>query len=157
VYALDDGVVIAVDLTQSGYCGVLLGIRHLDGLTAFYCHLSKVLVKKGDHVTKGQKIALTGRTGKKGVNPVIKYPHLHITLRLAVDKIPLYERAYGKPNTGYGSTNKNGTSLPGEPLIPAPGGYRDVVVKEAVQHNVPLYGERPHLAVTETAGQSSIV
>ena len=54
-------------------------------ITAFY-HLSKINVKKGDRVAKGQVVALSGATGR------VTGPHLHYSLILGgqfVDPIPL--------------------------------------------------------------------
>ena len=48
-------------------------IRHEDGETSLYAHLKRrsLKVKKGDRVTAGQVIALSGQTG------YATYPHLH--------------------------------------------------------------------------------
>lgn len=45
-----------------GY-GNLLLIRHHDGWVTAYAHNSELLVKKGDHVERGQQIARAGRSG----------------------------------------------------------------------------------------------
>jgi murein DD-endopeptidase MepM/ murein hydrolase activator NlpD len=45
-----------------GY-GKTVRIRHSDGLESLYAHNSKNLVKKGQRVSKGQKIAQVGRSG----------------------------------------------------------------------------------------------
>lgn len=55
-----------------------------DTLYAFYAHLSRIDVKVGDKVTKGQQIGLTGSTGNaKGM----KWPDTH--LHFEVRSIPL--------------------------------------------------------------------
>ncbi|RMG33062.1 MAG: M23 family metallopeptidase [Gammaproteobacteria bacterium] len=70
VVAPADGVVIFAepDLFFSG--GTLI-IDHGMRLNTSYLHLSKLLVKKGDHVKRGQPIAEVGMTGRA------TGPHLH--------------------------------------------------------------------------------
>jgi len=50
------------------------------GYKTIYCHLSKILVKKGDIVTAGQKIGETGNTGKYTTGS-----HLHFGLKKIYD------------------------------------------------------------------------
>jgi murein DD-endopeptidase MepM/ murein hydrolase activator NlpD len=51
--------------------GNLLEIDHGNGLTTRYAHTSKILVKPGDIVKRGQTVALVGTTGRS------TGPHLH--------------------------------------------------------------------------------
>ncbi|MHA2707101.1 peptidoglycan DD-metalloendopeptidase family protein [Vibrio owensii] len=69
VYSTGDGKVIAV--RSHPYAGKYLVIEHNSVYKTRYLHLSRFLVKKGDHVKRGQKIALSGATGR------ITGPHLH--------------------------------------------------------------------------------
>jgi murein DD-endopeptidase MepM/ murein hydrolase activator NlpD len=58
-----------------GY-GFVIKIRHADGFVTMYAHLAKALVRQGDHVVGGQRIARAGCTGScTGV-------HLHFQMWL---------------------------------------------------------------------------
>ena len=59
---------------KAGY-GNLVIIEHKNGLKSYYGHNSKLLVKKGEFVRFGQKIALSGNSGRS------TGPHLHFELR----------------------------------------------------------------------------
>ena len=72
--APSDGVVASVGKTY-GF-GNILTINHGYGLKTRYAHLSKVLVKKGQAVKRGEKIALIGNTGRS------TGPHLHYEVHL---------------------------------------------------------------------------
>lgn len=56
--------------------GRLIRIDHPNGISTFYGHCSKLLVKKGDWVAEGQKIGEVGNTGRS------TGPHLHFEVRL---------------------------------------------------------------------------
>lgn len=62
VYAAGSGIVSYAGNGLRGY-GNLLLIRHEGGWVTAYAHNAELLVKKGDHVTRGQQIARAGRTG----------------------------------------------------------------------------------------------
>ena len=55
--------------------GNIVDVDHDNGLTTRYAHLSRSLVRVGDVVMKGQKIALVGATGRT------TGPHLHFEVR----------------------------------------------------------------------------
>ncbi len=57
----------------SGY-GYVVYINHEDGRQTRYAHLSKILVKAGQTVKQGEKIALSGNTG------ITSGPHLHFEI-----------------------------------------------------------------------------
>lgn len=60
--------------TKKGY-GKTVIIEHRNGYQTLYGHLSKPLAKKGEIVKQGQKIALSGNTGRS------TGPHLHFEVR----------------------------------------------------------------------------
>jgi murein DD-endopeptidase MepM/ murein hydrolase activator NlpD len=68
------GKVVEAGWTE-GY-GMLIVIRHADGATTRYGHLSKILVKVGDVVQRGK--TLIGRVGSTGLSTG---PHLHFEVR----------------------------------------------------------------------------
>ncbi len=69
VYAPNDGVVVLTG--NHFFAGNSIYIDHGGGLISMYFHLSKILVHKGEHVRKGQKIGEVGATGR------VTGPHLH--------------------------------------------------------------------------------
>lgn len=74
ILAAADGIVIAAEQTPD--YGNMVKINHGSGLETRYAHASKILVKVGDRVTKGQQVALVGNTGRS------TGPHLHYEIRL---------------------------------------------------------------------------
>lgn len=69
VLSVASGVVIWAS-SRTGY-GKTVEIDHGNGYTTRYAHSDKVVVKAGDHVKAGQKIALLGSTGRASA------PHVH--------------------------------------------------------------------------------
>ena len=55
--------------------GKMIDVDHDNGLTTRYAHLSKMTVKIGDIVLKGQRIGELGQTGRA------TGPHLHFEVR----------------------------------------------------------------------------
>lgn len=74
VYAMADGVVIIAGV-ENGYGNVVV-IDHGSGLTTLYAHNSKLLVSRGEKVTKGQMISKSGSTG------YATGPHLHFEVAI---------------------------------------------------------------------------
>jgi len=73
IYAADDGYVALSGQDTWGY-GLQVIIDHGNGYKTRYAHLSKILVKGGQIVKRGEKIALMGNTGRS------TGPHLHFEI-----------------------------------------------------------------------------
>lgn len=74
IYATADGVVTHADW-QSGY-GRLIKVQHEFGLETRYAHLSRIRVKKGQRVSRGDLIGDMGNSGRS------TGPHLHYEVRV---------------------------------------------------------------------------
>ena len=74
IYAAAGGIVTVAEQTPD--YGKLIKIDHGSGLETRYAHASRLLVKVGDRVEKGQEIAEVGSTGRS------TGPHLHYEIRL---------------------------------------------------------------------------
>ena len=62
LYASEDGVVKIAGWNKYGY-GLQVLIQHPNGMKTRYAHASKIFVRVGDHVKRGQVIAMMGSTG----------------------------------------------------------------------------------------------
>lgn len=74
VVASNAGTVVCAGWVN-GY-GYAVYINHSDGRQTRYGHLSKVLVKTGQSVSQGERIALSGNTGRS------TGPHVHFEIRI---------------------------------------------------------------------------
>ncbi len=74
IKAMEDGTVILAG-SNGGYGNCVI-LDHGGGVSTLYGHASKILVKKGQEVLKGQTIALVGSTG------LSNGPHLHFEVRV---------------------------------------------------------------------------
>lgn len=84
IRAAADGIVSVAELTHA--YGNMVKIDHGAGLETRYAHASKLMVKAGERVVKGQVVALVGSTGRS------TGPHLHYEIRLNGN--PLDPRQY---------------------------------------------------------------
>ena len=74
IFATGDGVVKGIQESRRQY-GNHIAIDHGFGFVTFYAHLSKILVKNGQKISRGQVIGYVGNTGKS------TSPHLHYEVR----------------------------------------------------------------------------
>ena len=74
VRAAESGRVIHADASLAGY-GKMIVIKHAGRLYSVYAHNSKLLVRVGQFVEKGEEIAEVGATGNATT------PHLHFEIR----------------------------------------------------------------------------
>jgi len=77
IYAADSGTVIKAQGGWNGGYGIYIIIDHGNGLQTLYGHLSKLYVKSGDQVNKGDAIGAEGSTGRS------TGPHVHFEVRQA--------------------------------------------------------------------------
>lgn len=89
IFAAHDAKVVYVGNKYRGF-GKLIILEHPNGWGSLYAHNNKILVKEGEWVQVGEKIALMGQTGnargvhlhfelrkqKKAVDPVLHLPKL---------------------------------------------------------------------------------
>lgn len=76
VYAVINGTVKTVEKDNYAY-GQMVVLNHSEGVDTMYAHCSKILVKQGQSVKKGDVIALVGTTG------LSTGPHLHFGIKVA--------------------------------------------------------------------------
>lgn len=99
IYATADGIVEEAGWNSGGY-GNLVKLQHGKGIETRYGHMSAILVKAGQRVTRGQQIGRMGSTGRSTGS------HLHYEVRIdgrAVNPIP-----FMKSNDYLIAMQKNG-------------------------------------------------
>jgi murein DD-endopeptidase MepM/ murein hydrolase activator NlpD len=99
IYATADGIVSDAGWNSGGY-GNLVKLNHGRGIETRYGHLSAILVRTGQRVTRGQQIGRMGSTGRSTGS------HLHYEVRIddrAVNPIP-----FMKSNDYLLAMQKNG-------------------------------------------------
>ena len=74
VYATGDGIVTRVK--NHRFAGKYIEIQHEGRYLTRYLHLSRITVKRGQKVQRGERIALSGNTGRS------TGPHLHYELHV---------------------------------------------------------------------------
>ncbi|MDF1563723.1 MAG: peptidoglycan DD-metalloendopeptidase family protein [Deltaproteobacteria bacterium] len=73
VWAVGDGTVVWA--ARKGASGNLVGLRHTNGYTSWYAHLSKIKVRQGQRVHQKDVVGLVGSTGRS------TGPHLHYSVK----------------------------------------------------------------------------
>jgi murein DD-endopeptidase MepM/ murein hydrolase activator NlpD len=94
VYAISDGIVVIAG-DNFYYNGNFVLLAHGQGLTSVYLHMSKLDVKTGDKILKGQKIGEIGSTGRS------TGPHLHLGVQWynkRIDPLSLLELNFDSAN-----------------------------------------------------------
>lgn len=74
VLATAPGEVVRTGYQPGGY-GRFAEVKHANGLTSFYAHMSKVEVRRGDRLSGGEQLGRIGSTGYS------TGPHLHFEIR----------------------------------------------------------------------------
>ena len=87
IYAAEAGTVVRSDKGWNGGYGNVIQVDHGNGLETLYAHNKTLLVKEGDYVERGQKIADMGNTGLVyGATGI----HVHFEVRVrGIKKNPL--------------------------------------------------------------------
>lgn len=117
VYAAEDGTVSYVQIWDGSYdttgmmsYGHMVEIRHADGNTTLYAHLSEINVQQGEKVVRGQRIGRVGSTGNA------TGPHLHFEVITSEGKADPAEYLWTMPGEwimGYAADTEAGISLTG--------------------------------------------
>ncbi|MGJ8515213.1 peptidoglycan DD-metalloendopeptidase family protein [Carnimonas bestiolae] len=98
-FAMPSGTVVSapsagrvVQVAYNRFAGKMVVVDHGDGLKTRYLHLSRPLVKEGQQVSAGQRLALSGSTGR------VTGPHLHY--EIMVDNRPVNPMRIKLPQGG---------------------------------------------------------
>ena len=114
VYAAENGTVSYVQIWDGSYdttgmmsYGHMVEIRHADGNTTLYAHLSEINVQQGEKVVRGQRIGRVGSTGNA------TGPHLHFEVITSEGKADPAEYLWTMPGEwimGYAADTEAGIS-----------------------------------------------
>lgn len=80
VFASAEGEVLRTGYDAGGY-GRFIEVRHPNGMSTLYAHLSRVDVHTGEAVTADERIGLVGTTGRS------TGPHLHFEVRRGGEQV----------------------------------------------------------------------
>lgn len=114
VVAAEEGTVTYVQIWDGSYdttgmmsYGHMIEIRHADGNTTLYAHLSEINVQQGEKVVRGQRIGRVGSTGNA------TGPHLHFEVITSEGKADPAEYLWTMPGEwimGYAADTEAGIS-----------------------------------------------
>ena len=114
VYAAENGTVSYVQIWDGSYdttgmmsYGHMVEVRHADGNTTLYAHLSEINVQQGEKVVRGQRIGRVGSTGNS------TGPHLHFEVITAEGKADPADYLWTMPGEwimGYAADTEAGIS-----------------------------------------------
>lgn len=107
IYAAQDGIVSSAG--YAGGYGLLVKLYHGGDAETRYAHLSNIVVRTGDMVSRGDVIAFLGATGHA------TGPHLHFEVRMQGHPINPASFLAGQWRTA--STNSWRTPTPTEPFV----------------------------------------
>ena len=114
VVAAEEGTVTYVQIWDGSYdttgmmsYGHMVEVRHADGNTTLYAHLSEINVQQGEKVVRGQRIGRVGSTGNA------TGPHLHFEVITSEGKADPAEYLWTMPGEwimGYAADTEAGIS-----------------------------------------------
>ena len=117
VVAAEEGTVTYVQIWDGSYdttgmmsYGHMIEIRHADGNTTLYAHLSEINVQQGEKVVRGQRIGRVGSTGNA------TGPHLHFEVITSEGKADPADYLWTMPGEwimSYAADTEAGISLTG--------------------------------------------
>ncbi len=146
-YAAASGTVI-IEAYGNPTAGNYIAIEHSGGLVTRYIHLSKIYVKKGQQVSRGQLVGLTGDSAAPGK------PHLHFDIEVPVAKIGTHDLLFGRPREGYVESNLGFGpvyKVPVEAMIPID------AMSDLARENAAKSGISLHSGVAMVAGAGLLV
>src|SRR6185436_2848523 len=111
ILAAAGGVVVTQEYHQA--YGNMIEIDHGNDLITRYAHTSRVFVKKGDLIKRGQKIAEVGTTGRS------TGPHLHF--EVLVQNVPQDPQKFLAAGIKLPAQAPNLAARPGQPAASRPG------------------------------------
>ena len=115
IYATADGTVVDAGFNSGGY-GNLVKLDHGRGIETRYGHMSAILVRAGQRVTRGQVIGRMGSTGRSTGS------HLHYEVRIdsrAVNPIPFMKSSdylLAMQHKSFGTHSMDGAVALGGPV-----------------------------------------